>query len=352
VDKLSLRQMSGCSSFFVEDQGLQKPIHSVLHFFMFNMLLTFKPLYQTRVWGGRRLQTLLHRTLPEQNTSFGESWEVSDRPDLQSVCTLSDGRQLSLHDLWSQHREEVFGAALLGHTAPRYPLLMKILDACDDLSIQVHPPAELAAELGGEPKTEMWLIVHAEPGAKIYAGLRSGVTKQAFEQAIADGTVADCVHVLEPQVGDCLFIPSGLIHAIGAGLVIYEIQQNSDTTYRVFDWNRLGLDGQPRALHLEASLRSIDFESKPPMFQKADAQGKLIHCEFFDVRRGLLDQSQLGIEGEHLAISLIRGQLTAAGKTLSAGDFAFVPACLTQRQREIIQLTSDVDWIEIRVGPA
>jgi mannose-6-phosphate isomerase len=344
--------MLGCFSFFMQDDDLDRPIHSIFHGFMFTTLLTFQPLYQTRVWGGRRLQTLLHRALPEQNTAYGESWEVSDRADVQSVCTLSDGQQLSLHDLWSQHREAVFGPALLGHAAPRYPLLMKILDACDDLSIQVHPPAHLAAELGGEPKTEMWLIVHAEPGAKIYAGLKSGVTKQAFEQAIADGTVADCVHVLEPRVGDCLFIPSGLIHAIGAGLVIYEIQQNSDTTYRVFDWNRLGLDGQPRTLHLEASLRSIDFEGKPPMFQKADAQGKLIHCEFFDIRRGLLDQSHLGIPGEHLAIALIRGQLTAAGKMLLAGDFALVPACLSQSQREITNLSPDAEWIEIRVGPA
>ncbi len=318
---------------------------------MFNTLLTFQPLYQTRVWGGRRLQTLFHRSLPDQTTLYGESWEVSDRPDEQSVCTLRDGLQISLHDLWSQHREDVFGPALLDHPAQRYPLLMKILDACDDLSIQVHPPAELAAELGGEPKTEMWLIVHAEPGAKIYAGLRSGMTKQAFEQAIADGTVADCIHVLEPKVGDCLFIPSGLIHAIGAGLVIYEIQQNSDTTYRVFDWNRLGLDGQPRPLHLESSLRSIDFQSQPPVFQKADAQGKLIQCEFFDIRRGLLDQSRLGIPGEHLAIALIRGQLTAAGKTLRAGDFALVPACLTLSQREITDLSADADWIEIRMGP-
>lgn len=316
---------------------------------MFNTLLAFQPLYQSRVWGGRHFETLLNRVLPELQTPYGESWEISDRLDEQSLCTLSDGHSVSLNDLWMHHREAVFGSSLLSDPALRYPLLMKILDACDDLSIQVHPPAHLAAELGGEPKTEMWFVVHAEPGAKIYAGLHTGVTRDLFEQSIAEGTVADCVQVLEPRAGDCLFIPSGMIHAIGAGLLIYEIQQNSDTTYRVFDWNRLGLDGQPRALHVQPSLRSIDFNSPMPTFQKANADGQLIKCEFFDVRRRIPGQTQLARPGEHLVIALIRGQLTAAGKTLHAGDFALVPACLTTFQRQITDLSPDADWIEVRL---
>lgn len=316
---------------------------------MFESLLTFRPLYQSRVWGGRRLETLLNRTLPEPQTPFGESWEISDRPAEQSLCTLSDGAQVSLHDLWTRHREAVFGNALLSHPAERYPLLMKILDACDDLSIQVHPPAHLAAELGGDPKTEMWFVVHAEPGAKIYAGLRHGVTREAFEQSIRDGTVADCVQVLEPKSGDCLFIPSGLIHAIGAGLVIYEIQQNSDTTYRVFDWNRVGLDGQPRALHLQESLRSIDFTSSPPGFQQPDAEGRLITCEFFDVRQSRVHQPALGTAGEHLALAMIKGRLTAASSHLSTGDFAIVPACLSAAQRQLSDVSADAEWLEIRI---
>jgi len=317
---------------------------------MFDSLLTFAPLYQTRVWGGRRLESLFGRVLPEPETPYGEAWEISDREQEQSVCTLADGSAMTLHDLWMQHREVVFGAALIKHPSPCYPLLMKILDACDDLSIQVHPPAEIAPALGGEPKTEMWFIVHAEPGAKLYAGLRAGITQASFEQCIRDGTVADAVQIMEPRAGDCLFIPSGLIHAIGAGLVIYEVQQNSDTTYRVFDWNRVGLDGQPRTLHVAESLQSIDFTSPPPAFQKADDDGRLIACEFFEIRqRDSADTAVLGQPGEHLALAMISGEITAAGKTLRAGDFAIVPACLDDMARKISSATPDARWLEIGI---
>ncbi len=318
---------------------------------MFDSLLTFQPLYQTRMWGGRRLETLLNRTLPDPQSPFGESWEISDRPLEQSVCTLSNGQQVSLHDLWTGHREAVFGKALMSHPAARYPLLMKILDACDDLSIQVHPPAHLAAELGGDPKTEMWYVVHAEPGAKLYAGLRHGVTPHILEQSIRDGTMIDCVQVLEPKPGDCLYIPSGLIHAIGGGLVIIEVQQNSDTTYRVFDWNRLGLDGKPRELHVQKSLRSIDFKIAAPGFQHADANGNLISSEFFEIRRTHGRQTCFGVPGEHLVIAMINGQLSAANTQLQAGDFAIVPAALSSDQRQLTEFSATAEWLEIRIPP-
>jgi len=318
---------------------------------MFDSILTFAPLYQTRVWGGRRLETLFGRKLPDAGTPYGESWEISDRELEQSVCTLPDGLRVSLHELWTQHREAVFGKRLMQHSSPTYPLLMKILDACDDLSIQVHPPAAVASELGGEPKTEMWFVLHADPGAKIYAGLRGGMTREVFEESIRTGSVADTVQMLEPRAGDCLFIPSGLIHAIGAGLVIYEVQQNSDTTYRVFDWNRVGLDGKPRALHVQESLASIDFTSSPPSFQKADSQGRLIACEFFEIREA--DSSpvtRLGKAGEHLVVAMIEGQMTAAGKTLRAGEFALVPACLGDDARGIKKAgEGNARWLEIRI---
>lgn len=318
---------------------------------MFDSLLTFAPLYQTRVWGGRRLEALFGRELPEAQTPYGESWEISDRVQEQSVCTLPDGAQVTLHDLWTQHREAVFGQVLMSHPSPTYPLLMKILDACDDLSIQVHPPAALAPELGGEPKTEMWFVAHADAGAKIYAGLREGMTRGGVEESIRTGSVAETVQVLEPRAGDCLFIPSGLIHAIGAGLVIYEVQQNSDTTYRVFDWNRVGLDGKPRALHVQESLASIDFTSTPPSFQKADSEGRLITCEFFEIREA--DSSsvtRLGKAGEHLVVAMIHGQITMSGKTVSAGDFALVPACLGDDARGIKNAgDGNARWLEIRI---
>lgn len=290
------------------------------------------------------METLLGATLPDATTPFGEAWTVCDRPEAPSVT--ADG--VSLHELWTQHREEVFGKVLVNCTSPTFPLLMKILDACDDLSIQVHPPASMAEALKGEPKTEMWFIAHADPGAKIYAGLKPGATRADFETALAHGTVADVVHVIEARTGDCLFIPSGRVHAIGAGLLIYEIQQNSDTTYRVFDWNRVGLDGKPRALHVQESMQSIDFADFEPGVQKIEADGTLVKCEYFDVklRSGA---GEAGAAGESLTLAVVSGEISVGGETLKAGDFVLVPAAMDAAARVVKPADAKSQWLEIRV---
>jgi mannose-6-phosphate isomerase len=223
--------------------------------------LTFRPIYQDRVWGGRRLETLFGRALPEGRV-IGESWEVCDRPDAVSVVANGPLAGRTLHDLMSEDASGLWGAGLANGTP--FPWLCKLLDACDDLSLQVHPPVELAASLGGEPKSEMWYVASADPGACVYAGVLSGTTRETFAKRAQDGTVADLFHRIPVTAGDVLFLPSGRVHALGRGLVIFEIQQNSDTTYRVFDWNRVGLDGKPRALHLEQALVSIDFADTAP----------------------------------------------------------------------------------------
>ncbi|WP_395747477.1 type I phosphomannose isomerase catalytic subunit [Prosthecobacter sp.] len=310
----------------------------------FNHLIRFTPIYQSRVWGGRRMQSLLGASLPDATTPFGEAWTVCDRPEAPSIT--ADG--VSLHDLWTNHREEVFGKALLSCPSPTFPLLMKILDACDDLSIQVHPPAHMATALNGEPKTEMWYIAHADPGAKIYAGLRPGVTQADFEAALQNGTVADVVHVIPARTGDCLFIPSGRVHAIGAGLLIYEIQQNSDTTYRVFDWNRVGLDGKPRALHVMESMQSIDFNDFAPGVQKIEADGTLVKCEYFDVKVRSTP-GPAGAPGEGLTLAVTSGEISVGGTVLKAGDFALVPAALEEMARQVKPADSHSKWLEIRV---
>src|ERR1051325_8200816 len=142
--------------------------------------------------------------------------------------------------------------------AARFPLLIKILDARETLSLQVHPPADRAAELKGEPKTELWYVAHADPGAELFVGLKRGVTRRQFEQKIASGNVAECFHHVPVKAGDAMFLPSGRVHALGGGLVIFEIQQNSDTTYRVFDWNRVDASGKARQLHVKESWECID----------------------------------------------------------------------------------------------
>lgn len=247
--------------------------------------ITFKPLYQQRIWGGRKLETIYARELPEPTVPFGEAWEIVDREEAQSIVSSGPLAGNSLHDLWTNQRDEIFGSDL--PDCERFPILIKILDSADDLSIQVHPPANIASQLGGEPKTEMWFIADQQPGSKLYVGLKKGVTRQSFEQAIKDGTVAELVHAIAPEKGDSIFIESGRLHAIGAGFLIHEIQQNSDTTYRVFDWNRTDSDGNPRQLHVEQSLACIDFaDTEPGMDTQGGAETfrpkTLATCPFFE----------------------------------------------------------------------
>ena len=240
--------------------------------------ITFKPLYMQRIWGGRNLETIYHRDLPDPHSAYGEAWEIVDREDAQSIVCDGQFAGKSLHELWQNHRQEIFGIDFIENT--RFPILIKILDSSDDLSIQVHPPAHLAKKFNGEPKTEMWYIAKARPGSKLYIGIKQGVTRESFEQAIAEGTVADVVHSITPDHGDFIFIESGRIHAIGAGFLIHEIQQNSDTTYRVFDWNRKDSKGNPRDLHIEESLACIDFKDNKAEIE-TPIDKTLVSCPYF-----------------------------------------------------------------------
>ena len=287
-------------------------------------VITFQPLYKQRVWGGTTLESELDRTLPEGAKPCGESWEIVDREDDQSVVTSGSLEGKTLQQLWSDHREDIFGSV---ESSERFPLLFKVLDARSDLSIQVHPPQEIAADLGGEPKTEMWYIAHADPGAKLYVGLNPGVDEDKFRSALKDGTVEDCVNVIEPKAGDSIFIPSGRLHAIGAGLLIYEIQQNSDTTYRVYDWGRKGLDGKLRELHVEESLKCIDFTDVSPQMD-VPQDGILAKCEYFTVSRAALQAGQNRCAKECFEIvTVLSGEvLSESGQTFKKGDFFLLPS--------------------------
>ncbi len=288
--------------------------------------ITFSPLYMERVWGGRELEHVYGRPLPTAETPYGESWEMTDRPGEQSVVNHGSLKGMTLGELWQEKREDIFGEGFSGDDS--FPLLIKILDARDDLSIQVHPPAEIADELGGEPKTEMWYIADAAPDAKLYVGLKSGVTRADFQRAIENGTVDQVVHAISPKKGDSIFIPSGRLHAIGAGLLIYEIQQNSDTTYRVFDWNRMGLDGNPRELHVEESMRCIDFNDVEPAMDEPDGN-TLAHCPYFQVDRlELKAGTSLGNPdaGRFSIVTIVSGQVESSdGRQHAAGDFLLMP---------------------------
>lgn len=306
--------------------------------------LLFQPLLQPRVWGGRLLETAFGRLLPDDGLPYGESWELCDRPEAQTVVVGGPLAGCTLHDLWTSPAwsEAIFGPPPPEGRAGRFPLLVKILDARDTLSLQVHPPADVASTLGGEPKTEMWYIAAAEPGAALHAGFARAVTPEEFRLALADGSASSLVARLEPKPGDSLFIPSGRIHAIGAGLLIFEIQQNSDTTYRVYDWDRVGLDGQPRTLHLEPALKSIDFQDVAPPLQKPGGS-LLVDCPCFRVGRwtGEAGQSLLpGRVGEPALLTVVSGSVVWSQEHPSPpqgpGTFALFPACLTTEQRTLV----------------
>ncbi len=293
--------------------------------------LAFKPIFQERIWGGRNLERLYRKGLPPQGL-FGESWEISDRAEAQSV--LANGRLAgkTLHWLMENYERELLGEAksLNG----RFPLLVKILDAEEKLSLQVHPPPHKASFLHGEPKTEMWYITDARPGAELYAGLRAGTTREEFEARIKSERVAECFHRLPVRSGDAMFLPSGRVHAIGAGLVIFEIQQNSDTTYRVFDWNRKDASGHPRALHVEESLACItfeDFEPKPITFGPGDRK-VIVEDPLFRVE--VIDFKQSGESVDEplrtaRVLGVVEGRVQVGAELeLSAGEFCLIPACL------------------------
>lgn len=221
---------------------------------------------------------------------------------------------------------------LFGKRAPdaeRFPLLIKILDACDKLSIQVHPPASIADQLHGEPKTEMWYIADAEPEAELYVGLKRGTSREAFEHALKEGGVEHLVHRVRVQKGNSMFLPSGRLHAIGKGNLIFEIQQNSDTTYRVFDWNRKGLNGKPRELHIEQSMQSIDFDDFEPVLLASAPDTSLVSCDFFRVDEWELRARRLAHEGDTCAvIAVISGQVGCGSYKFGAGEFFLVPATM------------------------
>jgi mannose-6-phosphate isomerase len=292
-----------------------------------NEVLRLKPLYQERVWGGRALETALGRTLPGTRP-IGEAWEIVDRPEAQS--TIASGRDAgkTLREVIAAHPSEIMGPGWEKNRP--FPILVKWLDCRERLSLQVHPPASVAPQLKGEPKTETWFIADTQPGAGLLVGLKKGVTRDQFEKALKDNTLEPLVHRFPVAEGDSILVRSGQIHAIDGGNLILEIQQNSDTTYRVYDWGRVGLDGKPRQLHVKESLASIkwdDFEPAP--VRAAPTSGVIADCPEFRIRRVVLDAGEtLRFEAGEQAriISIVTGELSGPGKqTLARGENAILP---------------------------
>jgi mannose-6-phosphate isomerase len=292
--------------------------------------LAFEPIFIERMWGGRRLESEFHKKLPPQKR-IGESWEIVDRSEAQSVVASGPMCGKTLHELWTQHREEMFGDV---PDTPRFPVLIKILDAQEKLSLQVHPPENVASRLGSEPKSEFWYVAAADPDAELFVGFREPLTRDRFEEMLRDGNVIDHVHRIAVQAGDAVFLPAGRVHAIGAGNLLIEIQQNSDTTYRAFDWNRTDpVTGTKRDLHVEQAIQCIDFEDVQPKLIQSEGELLISVSSLFEIQKWNLNKAREAAPlGQFAIVCCLTGNLSCAKATLAPGEIFLMPAHLEHRQ--------------------
>lgn len=298
--------------------------------------LRFTPLFKRHLWGGRRLATELGKPIGDGD-DYAESWEVVDHGVDQSVVSDGPLKGTTLAELVAKH-----GEALLGIDYPQtgFPLLWKFLDAHRVLSVQVHPDDARASQLvpPDRGKTEAWVVLAADPGSVLYAGLIAGVDREKLTRAIEAGESESCLHRLEPVAGDCIYIPAGTVHALGDGLLIAEIQQASDTTYRLFDWNRVGPDGKQRQLHIAQGLDAIDFDRGPIQIEKPKPTAcqeieRLVTGDQFIIDRWNFERPlRAGGNDKCHLISVIEGEVEisgdARGKPLMRGEVMLLPAAL------------------------
>ncbi|MCX7903493.1 MAG: class I mannose-6-phosphate isomerase [Caloramator sp.] len=245
--------------------------------------LFFEPVYKNIIWGGRKFETYFKRTIPEGNVA--ESWEICCHKNGMSVIKNGPLKGKTLDEVI-----KLYGKEILGEKYDKFPLLIKLIDANDKLSVQVHPDDEYSKKIENQlGKTEMWYVIDAKDGAKLVYGLKKGTTKESLKNAIEYNTVEELLNFVPVEKGDIIFIPSGTVHAILDGLLLAEIQQNSDITYRLYDWNRVDKDGKKRELHIEKALDVIDYEFEgkvlKPKFKELSGYkiAKAVSCKYFNV---------------------------------------------------------------------
>jgi mannose-6-phosphate isomerase len=307
--------------------------------------LQCRPLFKSRIWGGTKLHDVFGKTLPADQR-IGESWELVDLPNDKTVIDNGPLAGLTLSEVLCRYPHQITGHK---EFTGSLPLLIKFIDAREDLSVQVHPDAQTCQKMGkGDPKTECWYILQAEPGAAIYKGVKPGTTLQQFRQAVQNGTCAELLERVPVQVGECHFLPSGTCHAIGAGLLIAEIQQPSDTTSRVFDWNRVdSTTGKPRQLHIEEAMQSIRFDLTADKLPVRSV-GCLVDADEFQVyKRHQVAGAQVLIDpGMMKAVVFLTGHGQWMGKDFQsipfkAGDTFLVPAAM----EGYLQFLSDSEYL-------
>lgn len=300
------------------------------------------PFFRDYLWGGRRLQTILGKQIPAGGV-WAESWEVVDHPEHSSVIDNGELAGKNLSQIVAADPHWLMGDHAAHHRS--LPLLFKYLDCQRVLSVQVHPDDDYGLKMSPPDlgKTEAWYIMAAEPGAVLYAGLKSGVSAEELQRAVETGTVESCLHQIQPQAGDCVFIPAGTVHALGAGLLVAEIQQASNTTFRLFDWNRVDANGNPRQLHVSQSMEVIDFESGPRPMQTPQptdqpARQRLVECEKFVLDRwqaspgAFADSWKVAGDGRLHLLTVPAGGVQLSwdeqSEILSRGQTVLLPAAL------------------------
>lgn len=249
--------------------------------------LLFEPNLHTVVWGGKRLRP--YKRLVPSDEPIGESWEVSAIPSSASVIANGELKGRSIIDVIEAAPEDILGKSVAEKNGGKFPLLIKFIDAKRDLSIQVHPNDEMARRVHGKSgKTEMWYIIDAETGSYLYAGFQKEITKEEYKRRVADGTITEVLAKHEVKPGDVFYLPAGRVHAICSGILLAEIQQSSDLTYRIFDYNRPGLDGKPRELHTELAAEALDFkvadDYRTVYEEDNERANHVIDSEYFSVR--------------------------------------------------------------------
>jgi mannose-6-phosphate isomerase len=319
--------------------------------------LRFAPIYQYRLWGGRRLAGLLTAPLPDG--PIGEAWVLSDREDHASRVADGPLKGLTIGELLEQFPEQLMGK--LAGRFRRFPLLLKFLDAREMLSVQVHP-SDAHTDLlpaGETGKTEAWVVLEAGIKSRIYAGLKPGATEAVLRQAVANGDLADRLACYTPKPGDAFFLPAGTVHSLGGDIVVFEVQQNSDVTFRLYDWNHLDAKtGKPRALQVDQALACIDFgesaggpaapvtEQTTPVLRE-----RLFHCEKFCLSR-LRSETPFSVGAPGVPGVLVciegAGEVEHAGATYSIakGDVYLLPAAIGECT---FQLRGAVTVLEIAI---
>lgn len=306
--------------------------------------LKFEPILKDKIWGGTRLKTLLYKEISGANCC-GESWEVSGLVGDESMIVNGFLAENNLNELLEIYMTELVGEKNYEKYGLGFPLLIKFIDAQDNLSVQVHPDDELAQRKYGQSgKTEMWHVIASEPGSGLYVGFNKTVCKTQFEEAIANGTVEDVLQFYPVQPGDTFMIPAGTVHAIGKGVLLAEIQQPSDMTFRVFDWNRVDDEGNARELHVQEALEAIDFDHQTDNFKveyqpQLNKTVRLVRSQYFNTSLLEFDQplNKSFVEIDSFVIYMcLDGQILLAygdeRERLETGEVVLIPAEMEEVQ--------------------